>query len=271
MLQFISLASGSSGNCYYLNADGYGILIDLGISLRNFKRMFSNYGQNLAQIKALLVTHDHTDHVKAVGALSREFHIPVYTSQKVHDSIMFNHYVSKKIPIALQHSIETGAEFELGPFSITSFHVPHDSADNNGYLIHVHNKNFVLLTDVGHFTEEMAKMVNCANYLVIESNYDVHMLAAGRYPKRLQNRISGGNGHVSNTQTADFLSKHLNSNLIKHIWLCHLSAENNLPRLAYETCLESLEREGYRLVGEDKNTILDVLARRTPSLVIDLE
>lgn len=271
MLQFISLASGSSGNCYYLNADGYGIIIDLGISLRNFKRLFSNYGQNIAQIKAILVTHDHTDHVKAVGALSREFHIPVYTSQKVHDSIMQNHFVSKKIPFALQHVVEIGNAFELGPFNITSFHVPHDSADNNGYLIHVHGKCFVLLTDIGHYTDEMRDFIHSANYLVIESNYDTEMLAVSRYPKRLQNRISGGNGHISNAQTAEFLSENLNSELIERIWLCHLSAENNIPSIAYKTCSEALQKAGFTLEGDSRNLTLEVLARRTPSLVIDLE
>ncbi len=271
MLQFISLASGSSGNCYYLNADGYGILIDLGINLRNFKRLFSDYGQTIAQIKAILVTHDHTDHVKAVGALSREFHIPVYTSQKVHDSVMQNHYVSKKIPLALQHSVEVGVPFELGPFQLTAFTVPHDSAHNNGYLIRLHNQCFVLLTDVGHFTSEMEAIVHSANHLVIESNYDAGMLAAGRYPQRLQKRIAGGYGHISNTQTAEFLSKHLNPELIKHVWLCHLSAENNLPRLAHDTCSAALQKAGYILEGEHKNLSLEVLARRTPSLVIDLK
>lgn len=114
MLQFISLGSGSCGNCYYINSDGYGIIIDLGIGIRSFKKLFSDYGLKIAQIQAALITHDHTDHVKAIGSLSRDFHIPVYTSQKVHDSIMHNHYVSKKIPLPLQHSITRGQSFQLG-------------------------------------------------------------------------------------------------------------------------------------------------------------
>ena len=115
MLQFISLGSGSCGNCYYINSDGYGIIIDLGIGIRSFKKLFSDYGLKIAQIQAALITHDHTDHVKAIGSLSRDFHIPVYTSQKVHDSIMHNHYVSKKIPLPFQHSITRGQSFQLGP------------------------------------------------------------------------------------------------------------------------------------------------------------
>ena len=103
-------------------ADGFGLLIDLGIGIRIFKRHFSNYGLPLTQIKAILVTHDHTDHVKAVGHLSRDFNLPVYTSARVHDSITHNHYVSKKVPLAQQHTIERGdAPLQLGPLDITSF------------------------------------------------------------------------------------------------------------------------------------------------------
>ncbi len=271
MLQFISLGSGSCGNCYYINSDGHGLIIDLGIGIRSFKKLFSDYGLKIAQIQAALITHDHTDHVKAIGALSRDFHIPVYTSQKVHDSIMRNHYVSKKIPLTLQHVITRGETFEIGPFSVTSFGVPHDSADNNGYIIRVEGKCFVILTDVGHFTEEMPNIIHQATHLVIESNYDEKMLRAGHYPLRLQNRISSPNGHISNAETADFLAKNLNKDLIRKVWLCHLSAENNLPRIAYNTCAEALLQAGFVLEGEEKNIDLQVLARRTPSLLTTLD
>lgn len=270
MSQFISLSSGSSGNCYYLQVDDYGLIIDQGLSVRKFKQICSNYGLSIAKIKAILVTHDHTDHVKGVGALSRDFRISVYTSQAVHDSIMRNHFVSKKVPLNLQHAIERGIEFELGPFKITSFAVPHDSADNNGYKIRWDDKCFVLLTDVGHFSDDMPGIIHQATHLVIESNYDEHMLVTGRYPLRLQKRISGPNGHISNAETAVFLASNLNRDLIKKVWLCHLSAENNVPRIAYETCAEKLAEAGYILNGENRNVSLEVLARQTPSLLTDL-
>lgn len=269
MLNFISLGSGSCGNCYYFNCDGYGLIVDLGIGIRLFKRHFSNYGLTLAQIKAMLVTHDHTDHVKAVGALSRDFRIPVYTSQKVFDSMMLNHYVSKKVPIDLQNPIERGQSFQLGPFNITSFGVPHDSADNNGYIIRVENCCIVLITDIGHFTDEMPQILQQATHLIIESNYDAAMLAAGPYPLRLQNRIASPNGHISNAETAAFLAAHLNRELIRHIWLCHLSAENNLPRIALEASVNALEAAGWT-VNQPGGLQLEVLGRRTPSLLTKL-
>lgn len=269
MLKFISFASGSSGNCYYLNCDGYGLLIDMGIGIRLFKRNFNSYGLSIAQAKALLLTHDHTDHVKAAGVVSQTFNVPVYTSLAVHHSIDRNHFVSKKIPAKLQHVIEKGQTINLGPFEITTFDVPHDSADNNGYIIRVEGKCFVLLTDVGHFTDEMATIVHEATHLVVEANYDAEMLRTGRYPLRLKERIRNGHGHSSNAETAHFLAAHLNPARIRRIWLCHLSAENNLPRLAHDTIAQALNEAGLDLTSAD-GCRLDVLARKTPSLLMEL-
>lgn len=272
MLKFISLGSGSCGNCYYFNADGYGLLIDLGIGIRLFKRYFSNYGLTLAQIQAILVTHDHTDHVKAVGSLSRDFHLPVYTSKEVHSSMMLNHYLSKKVPKEHQVCITRGESFHLGPFEVTSFAVPHDSADNNGYLIRVCGRTIVIMTDIGHFTEEMPAIVRQATHLIIESNYDAAMLAAGPYPLRLQQRISSPRGHISNIETARFLAENLTPRLIRRVWLCHLSAENNTPRIAAETAATALTQVGFNLKAPDADNglYLQVLARKTPSLVTEI-
>lgn len=269
MLQFISLASGSDGNCYYMRCDGYGLIIDLGIGIRKFKRAFSDYGLQLAQIRAMLVTHDHTDHVKAVGALSQEFRIPVYTSKKVHASMQANHYFAKKVPAEFQQIITHGTPFDLGPFHITAFFVPHDSAENNGYLIEVEDKKFVIMTDIGHFTEEMPDFVSQATHLIIESNYEPGMLEGGRYPARLKGRISGPNGHISNGETAHFLAQHLSPERIQYIWLCHLSAENNLPRLAQDASVQALTEAGFTL-NEGDSPRLQVLPRRTPTLLMDL-
>lgn len=271
MLQFISISSGSSGNCYYLNHDGYGLLIDLGIGIRSFKRHFQNYGLPLAQIRAILVTHDHTDHVKAVGALSREFHIPVYSSEKVLASMMKNHYVSKKVPTELQHPVTKGETLTIGPFTVKPFHVPHDSADNNGYTVEVGTTRLVVMTDIGHFTPEMEEETRRATHLIIESNYDEAMLAASRYPARLQKRIRGPYGHISNTETAAFLAQHLDRQLIRNVWLCHLSAENNLPRIAYEASAKTLAEAGMPVEGDNASLHLEVLARLTPSLLVTLE
>lgn len=269
MLKFISLGSGSSGNCYYLNSDGFGVVIDLGIGIRQFKRTFSNYGLSLSQIKAILVTHDHADHVKAVAPLSRELHLPVCSSQKVHDSMLSNRFLTKKIEPEMRRVTECGKPFDLGPFNITSFHVPHDSADNNGYIIRTEGKCFVILTDVGHFTEEMPSIIAEATHLVIETNYDEQMLETGKYPQRLKKRIKNGYGHSSNTATANFIAQHLDKGKIRRIWLCHLSAENNLPRIAYDTTASILKEHGFDL-EDGAGVKLEVLSRTTPSLLMEL-
>ena len=270
MLKFISICSGSSGNCYYLNADGFGLVIDMGIGIRVFKRHFSNYGLPLAQIKAVLVTHDHTDHVKGVGVLARDFNLPVYTTEAVHSSIMRNHYISKKIPFTQQKHIERGEPFNLGPFEITAFFVPHDSADNNGYIIKAQEKCLVLMTDIGHFTEEMPGIVSQATHLIIEGNYDPYMLEKGPYPQRLKKRISSPIGHISNGETAEFLAQHLNKQRIERVWLCHLSAENNRPALAQSTVTQALQQAGFDLDRQINQLQVEPLPRRTPTNYVDL-
>lgn len=266
MLQFISLGSGSSGNCYYLNANGEGLLIDLGLGIRLFRKHFTNYGLSLDCLIAILVTHDHTDHVKAVGSLSRQFRIPVYTTTKVHDSMLRNHYVSKKVAADMRHDITPGKEFCIGSYSVTPFHVPHDSADCVGYNICVDRYRLVILTDVGHYTDEMIPFVQQATHLIIEANYDPAMLVSGTYPIRLQKRISGGMGHTSNAQCGAFLAKHIKQDVIQRIWLCHLSEENNRPNLAEMEVRNALEEAGL-LVNSENGLRLEVLPRRTPTIL----
>lgn len=267
MLKFISFGSGSSGNCYYLNAEGYGFIIDLGIGLRTLKRHFRDFGLKLAQINGILVTHDHTDHVKGVGALSTEFHLPVYTSQEVHDGMARNHFMSKKVQADEIRVLPPHETFELGPFRITPFPVPHDSAGNNGFFIEYGDLTFCLATDVGHITPEIGSYLQRAKYLVIEANYDATMLEKGRYPVYLRKRIMSPNGHLCNDETGIALAQYLDGTT-RRIWLCHLSEENNHPELARKT-IESLLEEAGKPVGE--NLQLDILRRKVPTGLFELE
>ena len=134
-MKFICFGSGSSGNCYYLESRGTAILIDLGIGIRAFKRYMSNYGLTIPKIAAIIVTHDHTDHIKAVGPMAITYRTPVYASQRVHEGIDRNRFMTKKTPAELRELTELNTPFEVGNFRITPFAVPHDSSDNNGYFI----------------------------------------------------------------------------------------------------------------------------------------
>ena len=159
MLQFISFGSGSSGNSCLLFTENEGLLIDAGIGVRTLRKHLREYGIPLSKINNILITHDHADHVMSVGSLSRDFQLPVYTTEKVHKGIYGNWCVKHKIAQNLQKVIEKGQTFQLGDFQITPFEVPHDSTDNVGYKIVAHGVCFCLMTDIGIVTDEMKTII----------------------------------------------------------------------------------------------------------------
>ncbi|MDO4211700.1 MAG: MBL fold metallo-hydrolase [Bacteroidales bacterium] len=287
-MKFLCLGSGSCGNCYYLESGGTALLIDLGIGIRAFKKHAKDYGLRLPDIQAILVTHDHTDHVKAVGPLSIERHLPVYASEGVHVGIQRNRFMTKKIPEHLKRITTLDTPFEIGPFRITPFQVVHDSNDNNGYFIEVTKPEpqedlfdsaaalgaadagkepltLCLITDCGEFTDNLVPYVQRARYLIMEANYDSAMLATGPYPVYLKKRIMGGRGHLDNAICADRLQQFLTPTT-RHIWLCHLSEENNHPEIARKTVQTALDD----LPFEPKPQ-LEVLRRRVPSGIVTLK
>lgn len=266
MLKFISFGSGSSGNCYYLYTESDGLLIDAGVGIRTLKKYFRERGLRLADIHNIIITHDHADHVKSVGSLSRDLRLPVYATAKVHEGIDRNYCIRCKIVPERKHNIEYNSTFKLGDFTITPFHVPHDSRDCVGYCIETGGVTFVLMTDVGHVTDEMKPFISKANYLVIEANHDAEMLENGNYPEYLKRRISSQVGHLSNNECGEALAANA-TNGLRHVWLCHLSEENNHPELARKTVEQVLRSYGI-VVGAD--FALDVLKRTAPSETYEL-
>lgn len=268
MVKFICFGSGSSGNCYYLNADNYGIVIDMGIGTRTFKKYVRDYGISFGEINALLVTHDHTDHVKSVGAFSGEFHLPVFATQAVHQGMQRNNFMYKKILDDNKKYITEGIPFETGPFRITPFSVPHDSSANCGYFIEYRSEiTFCIITDAGCFTDEMRQFIPQTDYLVVEANYDDAMLESGSYPLYLKRRIRSNRGHMDTAETARVLAENL-TNRTKGIWLCHLSEENNHPELARKTVETTLTDAGFPI---GTKLFVEVLKRKVPSAFYELE
>ena len=261
-VKLYSFGSGSSGNSYYLWYRGQGLIIDLGLSLRAFKKLFRTYGLSFGQVLGILVTHDHTDHVKAVGALSTELHLPVYTSQGVHEGIARNRFVTKKVQAEQKRILQQGETQEIGPFSVTPFAVPHDSADNNGYLIRFGEHALCLITDAGEVTEEMGRYLAQAENIIIEANYDPKMLENGPYPWHLKHRIISENGHLCNSAAGDALRQY-SPNGLRRVWLCHLSEENNHPELARAAVRQALESCGHTLEGETA-VLLHPFRRQVP-------
>ena len=162
MLKFISFGSGSSGNCYYLFTERDGLIIDSGIGIRALKKGFHDHGLQITDVKHVLVTHDHADHVKSVGVVSNDFNLPVYTTHAVHVGIDRNYCVARKISPENAQVFEKGTTFTLGEFTVTSFDVPHDSSDCMGYCIEAGGVTFCLITDAGQITDEIKPFISRA-------------------------------------------------------------------------------------------------------------
>lgn len=254
--KFFSLASGSSGNCYYLGTSEYGILIDAGIGIRTIKKTLREYGIALEKIIAVLVTHDHADHIKTIGCMGDKLSIPIYATETVHDGIRRNTYLNAQF-VTTRRIVEKEKPFSIRDFEVTAFDVPHDSLENVGYEINFDGQTFVLVTDIGRITDTIRNHASKAMHLVIEANYDEEMLQNGRYPYYLKRRISSGMGHLSNRLSAEFIASIYNKNL-QNIWLCHLSQDNNHPELAYKTVEQTLYTNGI-IAGKDVK--LEALSR----------
>ena len=261
MLKFISFGSGSSGNCYLLATPTDALLIDIGVGLRGLKKACRDYGVSLSSVKHVLVTHDHADHIKTVGAFSNDDQVPIYATREVHDGINRNYCVVKKVAADLVRLVEKGKTLQLGDFTVTPFAVPHDSLDNVGYFIEAEGTNFCLMTDAGCVTDEMKQYISQARHLVIEANHDIEMVQGGPYPQFLKDRILSGTGHLNNRDCGVAIAENMSEQL-KNVWLCHLSEENNHPELARKT-VESVLRSYGIVVGADVR--LEVLKRTTPT------
>jgi len=259
-LKFLSLASGSSGNCYYLGTESYGILLDAGISFRSMKKVLKDNGIGLEQIMAVFITHEHIDHVRSVGVLGEKYGIPIYTTEKVHTGINNALREDEKLYTS-RRIIEKEIAVAIRELNITAFDVPHDVNECVGYMVTYKRHKFVLVTDAGHITEKVGEYIRIANHLIVEANYDREMLFNGKYPPFLKERISNGNGHLCNSEIAEFLAANFDLHL-KNIWLCHLSKDNNHPELAYKTVEMAMQQYGIR-IGKDVN--LTALKRTTPS------
>lgn len=266
MLKFICLGSGSSGNCYALWTAETLILIDAGLGIRTLKRSLIQSGLDLASVDAIFITHDHADHIKAVGYLAKDYHIPVYATRLVHDGINRNYSVGIKVEPESQLEIVKEQAVMVGDIKVTPFDVQHDSSDCVGYRLEHEGVTFVLITDVGCVTSVVQREVALANYLVIEANHDVEMLKIGPYPAYLKGRILSDKGHLSNASCGQLISEHASTKL-KHVWLCHLSEENNHPELARKT-IDGMLRSYGIVTGKDFE--LEVLRRKVPSEIFDL-
>lgn len=254
-LYYISLASGSSGNSCYIGSRAGGVIVDAGIRADEIADKLDAAGISMRHVKGLLLTHDHSDHVKFSYNLLRTYrHLSLYCTPRVINGLLRRHSISRRIK-EYHTPIFKEIPFRVGDFEITAFEVHHDGSDNMGFSIDFGDRHFVLATDLGEVSDRARFYMSRANYLVIEANYDSEMLRLGRYPEYLKARIRTGNGHLDNVQTAEFLSEIINPEL-KYIFLCHLSKDNNTPALALSTVADALRAKGIT-VGSAEETLSD--------------
>lgn len=259
-LRFQSFASGSSGNCYFIGNASSGILIDAGIGVRTIRKNLKSMGLDFENIWGVFVTHDHADHIRAVGTLGEIHHIPIYTTKKVHEGINNGYCVTEKL-FKSRRYLEKNETVQIGDFSITSFPVSHDASDSVGYTVEYKGKRFTIATDLGYVCDDATCHLKIANYIVFEANYDETMLFNGHYPADLKRRISSNTGHLSNIQAGNFLAVNYQKHL-EFVFLCHLSKENNHPEVALNTVKRLLENQNIK-VGNDLQ--LYILERFKPT------
>jgi len=262
-LNFCSLSSGSSGNCYYVGDEFHGILIDAGISATSIRKFLRNLDISMQSIMGVLVTHNHIDHIRGLEVLTRKTSIPAFTTDKIRKSILTP---AAKISRHNIHEIPLQQNFHLAGFEIEAFPVCHDAPETIGFRICSGNRKITIVTDMGHICETSAPYIKEANLLVIESNYDEQMLVNGRYPDYLKKRIQSDHGHLGNHQTSQFLAENINHNL-SHICLAHLSKNNNTPELALRTLQQTFSEMG---IYPDGNRQILVLNRNIPTPMISL-
>ena len=238
-MRFCTIASSSSGNCTLVSEGNTNILIDAGISARRISTSLKSLGICCADISAVFVTHEHSDHICGLKTMGKQYGIPVMAPEFVAKGIK---NTFPEIECYIQ-TIEVGQDLKIGDLSIHAFHTPHDTDESVGYKITNGIKNFALATDMGHVTEEVLRELIGVDAAVLEANHDVELLKKGPYPFHLKKRILSDYGHLSN-RLCGLLAGRLFEHGAKNIILAHLSNENNTPELAYETVVQQMAKSG---------------------------
>ena len=264
MVKFMSLSSGSCGNCYYLGTENGGLIIDAGVSLRRLKKSLQEYNLTTDSFSAVLVTHDHLDHIRHLGSFCKRLSKPVYTSEAIHKALARHTFTAPTIG-PCRRVLPEGESVEIAGMSVRYFVVPHDATQTVGYAIEVEGHKFVIMTDIGRMTDEAVGYARKADTVVVESNYDIDMLMGGPYTYELKMRIVQGCGHLSNDECASAIRRFWHPGL-RNIFLCHLSENNNTQELAYNCSLEALKELGVK----KGDVALRCLPRQYPSPMFTL-
>ncbi len=248
-LKFCSLASGSSGNCQYIESKDTKLLVDAGLTGKYITNGLMDIDIDAKNIKGILVTHEHSDHIKGIGVMMRKFDIPLYVSENTWEEIKdkLGNLKGKKIEIFNGYE-----DFAIGDVLVKPYSISHDACDPVGYSFKSGNSKISITTDLGYISEDIIDEIKDSDLLVIESNHDEEMVKVGRYPWFLKKRILSEVGHLSNEAAGNVIAEVVEKGNVKYVLLAHLSKENNFPELAYETVKNIVEDKKIK-IGTDIN------------------
>lgn len=265
-MELLSIASGSSGNCYYVGSSETHLLVDAGISGKKIEQALNGIGLKPSELDGILVTHEHIDHVKGLGVMARKYGVPIYATAGSIEELKKMTSVGQ-IDNSLFQTIEPDEPFFIRELTVDASAIWHDAADPVCYSISDRKKKFSIATDMGNFDDYIVEKLKNSDIMVIEANHDVRMLEAGPYPYYLKQRILGNRGHLSNERSGQLIKSLLNSH-IRGILLGHLSRENNFEELAYETVRLELSDNAY--TNDVREFGLQVAKRDQPGQLISV-
>ncbi len=253
-LEVVALASGSSGNATLVRSGNVALLIDAGVGPRKLAGLLGSRGVHAGDISAILVTHEHIDHISGLAAASRRNNAPVIGNSET------LHACKARIQEEFECiELSAGSEMELGHLSIKSFSVPHDAANPVGYVVSTPVAAVAMITDAGSVTQPMRIALEHVNLAIVEANHDIEMLRRGPYTREMKARVEGPLGHLSNDACADLIAERLSDGGSLTVWLAHLSRINNSPSLARRSVTNRIK------AGTDVPFVLDVALRDSPS------
>lgn len=239
-IRFTILASGSTGNATIVQTDDATILVDAGLSAKKLDELMRERGVNGSDIDAIFVTHEHSDHVKGLGAFARKYELPVYANDATWSAL--ERHVGA-IADSNRRVVATGGVVEFGGLRVESYPISHDAAEPVGYCFCEDDYKLSLVTDLGYLSDKVRRAVIDSDVLVLESNHDVEMLRMGRYPWNIKRRILSDIGHLSNEAAGEALVE-LMTDRTKRVYLAHLSLDHNMQDLARMTVQSILEDHG---------------------------
>ena len=265
-MDFCTIVSGSSGNCTYVGSSAHSLLIDTGLSCKRLGEALASVDRSPDDIDAILITHEHTDHICGLGVFARKYGKPIYATRGTLNYIR-NCRQLGVIDASLLHEINEDSDYLVGDLKITPFATSHDAAQSVGYRIENGSKSFAIATDMGCYDDYTVEHLKGLDGILLEANHDVNMLQVGPYPYPLKQRILGEKGHLSNELAGRLLCEVLHDDL-KAIMLGHLSAENNYSALALATVLSEITLSDLPYRGEDFD--IKVAARYHPGEMKEL-